>query len=75
MGENVIFSFHFSFSLKVRFLTFIFVTTIFVISLTLNQDQIVIAQQQQFLEDISFDIDGVIFFIIWHPLMEFKCTM
>lgn len=63
MGENVIFSFHFSFSLKVRFLTFLFVTTIFVISLTLNQDQIVIAQQQQqqFLEDISFDIDGVTF--------------
>jgi pimeloyl-ACP methyl ester carboxylesterase len=64
MGENVILSFHFSFSLTVRFLTFLFVTTIIVISLTLNQDQIVIAQQQkqqQFLEDISFDIDGVTF--------------
>ncbi|MGZ5548512.1 MAG: alpha/beta fold hydrolase, partial [Nitrososphaeraceae archaeon] len=48
--------------LTVRFLTFLFVTTIIVISLTLNQDQIVIAQQQQqFLEDISFDIDGVTF--------------
>ena len=64
MGENFILSFHFSFSLTVRFLTFLFVTTIIVITLTLNQDQIVIAQQQQqlqFLEDISFDIDGVTF--------------
>ena len=82
MNENVGSTFHLSFFLTVRFTPVFFITIIIVISLTLNQDQIVIAQQhqqqqllgsetnqslsqakqqQQFLEDISFDIDGVTF--------------
>jgi pimeloyl-ACP methyl ester carboxylesterase len=60
MNEIVISS-HFSFSLTVKFLTFIFATIVIVISLTLSQDHIVVAQPQQFLEDLSFNIDGVTF--------------
>jgi len=48
MNEIFLSSFHSLFSLTAtRFLTFLFTTIIIVISLTLNQDQFVIAQQQQ----------------------------
>jgi hypothetical protein len=60
MNEKVMSS-HFSFSLTMKFFTFLFATIVIVISLTLSQDHIVIAQPQQFLEDLSFDIDGVTF--------------
>jgi hypothetical protein len=35
----------------------------------------VVEEQQQVLEGISFQIDNVTFHIIWHPSMEFRCTM
>ena len=58
MNEIVISS-HFSFSLTVKFLTFIFATIVIVISLTLSQDHIVVAQPQQFLEDLSFEAPDI----------------
>src|SRR5215203_3839304 len=60
MNEKVMSS-HFSFSLTIKFFTFLFATIAIVISLTLSQVHIVIAQPQHFLEDLSFDIDGVTF--------------
>ena len=54
MNEIFLSSFHSLFSLTAtRFLTFLFTTIIIVISLTLNQDQFVIAQQQQQLPGVE----------------------
>ena len=65
MNEKDNFSFHFSFSKTLIFFIFIFTTFVVVSSLSLNINHAAIAQEQQqplpFIEDISFDIDGVPF--------------
>jgi pimeloyl-ACP methyl ester carboxylesterase len=67
MNEQDNFSFHFSFYKTLIFFIFFFTTFIVMSSLSLNTNHVSIAEQQQqqqslpFIEDISFDIDGVTF--------------
>ena len=66
MNEKDNSSFHFSFYLVTIFLTILVVTVIISSSLTLNIHHNAIAEEQQqqpisFIDDISFDIDGVTF--------------
>jgi pimeloyl-ACP methyl ester carboxylesterase len=68
MNEKDNFSFHFSFSKTLIFFMIVFTTLVVESSISLNINHPAIAEQQQqqqqslpFIEDLSFDIDGVTF--------------